>query len=97
MRLLSDPVRVRILTILEQREACVQELADQLSASPQNVSHHLGALYRDGVLSRRKEGTTVIYAPLSGGTEHSRLAVLVDRAMVSARRRSLIGRDIVLR
>jgi ArsR family transcriptional regulator len=62
MRLLSDPVRVRILTILEQREACVRELADQLSATPQNVSHHLGALYRDGVLSRRKEGTTVIYA-----------------------------------
>jgi ArsR family transcriptional regulator len=61
MQLLSDPVRVRILTILEQHEACVQDLADELSATHQNVSHHLGMLYRNGVLSRRKEGTTVIY------------------------------------
>ena len=54
MQLLSDPVRVRILMILEQREACVQELADELGATHQNVSHHLGALYRDGVLTRRR-------------------------------------------
>jgi DNA-binding transcriptional ArsR family regulator len=62
MQLLSDPVRVRILTILEQGEACVQELTDELGATHQNVSHHLGLLYREGVLSRRKEGTTVFYA-----------------------------------
>ncbi len=48
--------------ILEQREACVHELADELGATHQNVSHHLGALYRDGVLARRKDGTTVFYA-----------------------------------
>ena len=62
MQLLSDPMRVRILASLEQGEASVQQLADELDSSHQNVSHHLGALYRDGVLSRRKEGTTVFYA-----------------------------------
>jgi DNA-binding transcriptional ArsR family regulator len=62
MQLLSDPARVRLLMILEQREASVQELADELGATHQNVSHHLGVMYRDGVLSRRKDGTTVFYA-----------------------------------
>jgi ArsR family transcriptional regulator len=62
LRLLADPIRVRLLVSLEHHDACVQELADALDATPQNVSHHLGALHRDGVVSRRKRGTTVIYA-----------------------------------
>lgn len=62
MQLLSDPVRVRLLMRLEESEACVQELADELDTTRQNVSHHLGVMYRDGVLSRRKDGTTVLYA-----------------------------------
>jgi DNA-binding transcriptional ArsR family regulator len=63
MQLLSDPARIRILMVLEhQREVCVQELADALGATHQNVSHHLGVMYRDGVLSRRRDGTTVFYA-----------------------------------
>jgi DNA-binding transcriptional ArsR family regulator len=62
MQLFSDPVRVRLLMVLEQREASVQELADELGTAHQNVSHHLGVMYRDGVLSRRREGATVFYA-----------------------------------
>jgi DNA-binding transcriptional ArsR family regulator len=62
MQLLADPMRVRILTVLETREACVQELSDELGATHQNVSHHLNLLYREGVLGRRKEGTTVFYS-----------------------------------
>lgn len=62
MYLLSDPVRVRILMRLEKGEICVQALADELDATRQNVSYHLSELYRDGVVTRRKEGTTVFYA-----------------------------------
>jgi DNA-binding transcriptional ArsR family regulator len=62
MQLLADPMRVRTVAILETREACVQELSDQLGATHQNMSHHLNLLYRDGVLARRKEGTTVFYS-----------------------------------
>ncbi len=61
MHLLSDPVRVRLLMRLEGSEACVQELADEFDTTHQSVSHHLGVLYRDGVLSRRKDGTTAFY------------------------------------
>jgi DNA-binding transcriptional ArsR family regulator len=61
MQLLSDPARVRLLMVLEQREASVQELADELGTAHQNVSHHLCVMYRDGVLSRRREGATVFY------------------------------------
>jgi DNA-binding transcriptional ArsR family regulator len=62
MQLLADPMRVRILAALEPAEACVQELSDRLEATHQSVSHHLNLLYRDGILARRKEGTTVFYS-----------------------------------
>jgi DNA-binding transcriptional ArsR family regulator len=62
LQLLSDPARVRILMMLEQHETSVQEIADEVGTTPQNVSYHLAVMYREGVLSRRKEGTTVFYS-----------------------------------
>ena len=50
-----------MLALLEQREATVQQLADQLPSTPQNISRHLGILYRSGIVARQREGTTVRY------------------------------------
>jgi DNA-binding transcriptional ArsR family regulator len=62
MHVLSDPTRLRLLLALEKREACVQELADELGLVHRNVSHGLNLLYREGLLSRRREGTLVVYS-----------------------------------
>jgi DNA-binding transcriptional ArsR family regulator len=62
LRLIADPVRMRILLSLEQQEMTVQALADEIVGSHQNVSRHLGVLAQAGILSRRREGSHVWYA-----------------------------------
>ena len=59
---LSDPTRLRIIDQLRNREASVRELTEALGASQQNVSKHLATLHAEGFVSRRKQGTSSIYA-----------------------------------
>ena len=62
MQLLSDPLRVRLLLALQDGEASVQELADAFDIEHRNASRSLNALYRDGLLARRREGKRVLYS-----------------------------------
>ncbi len=62
MRLIGEPSRMRIVLFLDQRDASVQEVADELMLSQQSASHHLSTLYRAGVLSRTPYGTSARYA-----------------------------------
>ncbi len=64
LTLLADPTRVQLLALLERGEATVQQLADQLPSTPQNVSRHLGMLHRAGIVARRRDGTSVHYSLL---------------------------------
>lgn len=60
-KLLSEPMRLRVLDRLRGGEESVGGLAEALDTSQQNVSKHLQALYQGGAVSRRKEGNTVYY------------------------------------
>jgi DNA-binding transcriptional ArsR family regulator len=60
-RALGEPMRIRLLDRLREGEASVNELAETLGTSQQNVSKHLGVLAEVGILGRRKEGTYVYY------------------------------------
>jgi DNA-binding transcriptional ArsR family regulator len=60
-RVIGEPMRIRLLDRLRDGEASVQELADELAASQQNVSKHLGVLHGAGVVQRRREGNRVLY------------------------------------
>jgi DNA-binding transcriptional ArsR family regulator len=53
---------MRILLFLKQRDASVQEVADELMLPQQSASHHLNVLYRAGVLSRTPYGTSARFA-----------------------------------
>jgi DNA-binding transcriptional ArsR family regulator len=61
MQMLADPLRVRLLLALQAGEASVQELADRLGTEHRNASRNLVALHREGMLARRREGTSVFY------------------------------------
>ena len=61
-RVIGDPLRIRILDLLRGGELSVGELTTQLGASQQNVSKHLGILREAGIVSRRKHGTSSLYA-----------------------------------
>jgi len=55
-------MRIKLLDRLREGEATVNELAEMLGTSQQNVSKHLGVLADAGILGRRKAGTSVHYS-----------------------------------
>lgn len=60
-KLLSEPMRVRILDRLRDGERSVGELVDELGTTQQNVSKHLSTLHQERVVGRRKDGNRVLY------------------------------------
>jgi DNA-binding transcriptional ArsR family regulator len=60
-RVIGEPLRIKLLDRLRAGEASVGELTEALGATQQNVSRHLAVLHAAGVVSRRKEGTRVLY------------------------------------
>jgi len=61
-RTLGEPFRLRILQLLEQGEKTVTDLVEQLDGNQSNVSKHLSILHDAGLVSRRREGTSIFYA-----------------------------------
>ena len=59
---LAHPLRVRALEVLAQGDRSVGELAAEVDADPAHVSQQLGVLRRAGLVSTRREGTTIYYS-----------------------------------
>jgi DNA-binding transcriptional ArsR family regulator len=59
--ILSEPSRLKILHTICQEEKTVSEVVALVRLSQTNVSRHLNRLHKARVVSRRKEGTTVLY------------------------------------
>lgn len=62
LRVIGDPVRIRILDMLREEELSVSEITERLGTSQQNASKHLGILLQAGILARRKEGNSAMYS-----------------------------------
>ena len=60
-RVLSEPMRLRLLHALGEGELSVSELVEATGAGQANVSKHLGILLDSGLVARRKEGLNVFY------------------------------------
>src|SRR5438270_223311 len=58
----ASPVQLELLDLLAQAPRTVQELAKASQQSMANTSQHLQALQAAGLVSRRREGTSVRYA-----------------------------------
>ncbi len=52
---LADPVRLRIILMLREREQCVCHLTDALGLSQGTISHHMGLLKRAGLVEDRRD------------------------------------------
>lgn len=59
--ILSEPVRVRIVHAICQEERSVSDIVAITASTQTTVSRHLAIMYREGVLSRRREGGFVHY------------------------------------
>ena len=53
--------RAEIIDVLAQGERSVEQLADEISQTIANTSHHLRAMARAGVLRTRRDGTRIYY------------------------------------
>ena len=60
-RMLAEPMRLRLLNELRDREMTVTALVEATDAGQANVSKHLGLLADAGMVGRRKEGLNVFY------------------------------------
>jgi DNA-binding transcriptional ArsR family regulator len=61
-RALAHPARVRVLEVLAEGERSVGEMQPLVGIEPSHLSQQLGVLRRAGLVTTRKDGTTVIYA-----------------------------------
>ncbi len=61
-RLLSDPMRLRILHHLRSGERSVGQLVEATGASQPNVSKHLSTLKMHGLVKRRQEGNMAYFS-----------------------------------
>ena len=61
-RALAHPARIRILEVLAEGERSVGDIAPSVGIESSHLSQQLGVLRRAGLLSTRKEGSSVFYA-----------------------------------
>lgn len=61
-RALGEPMRLRLLMLLQRGERTVSELVAQLHTSQANISKHLLVLTASGLLHRHKRGLNVFYS-----------------------------------
>jgi DNA-binding transcriptional ArsR family regulator len=59
---LSDPTRLRLISLLLDHEVCVHSLADTMQMSPSAISHQLRFLRQLRLVRHRKAGRHVFYA-----------------------------------
>jgi DNA-binding transcriptional ArsR family regulator len=60
-RALADPKRLCVLETLAAGERSVSELSRDVGCQVPNMSQHLGVLRSAGLVTARREGTTVYY------------------------------------
>jgi len=61
LKAMADPMRLRILHLLQGGERCVNDILGQVGGSQANVSKHLSVLRRAGLVECRREGVNVYY------------------------------------
>jgi ArsR family transcriptional regulator len=61
-RALSDPKRLCVLETLATGERSVSELSRDVGCQVPNMSQHLGVLRSAGLVTARREGTTIYYS-----------------------------------
>ncbi len=60
-RVMSAPMRLKIISSLCNSEKNVGELLTEISTTQPNMSQHLNTLYQAGVLDKRRDGVQIYY------------------------------------
>ena len=66
-RALSDPIRLRIMSILTVQPLCVCCIKEMLDISDSKLSYHLSQLKEAGLIEGKQEKNWIIYGPTEMG------------------------------
>jgi ArsR family transcriptional regulator len=61
-RVMSAPMRLRIMSSLCAGEKNVSELLEEVDTTQSNMSQHLSTLFQAGILEKRRDGVQIYYA-----------------------------------
>lgn len=61
-KVLSDPTRIRILSLLAHQDMCVSDIANSLEMTHSAISHQLRLLRTANLVKFTKDGKEVIYS-----------------------------------
>ena len=61
LKSIAHPLRLKILCVIGDQEACVQEIVSAVGTSQSNISQHLAILREKDVLLTRKDANRVFY------------------------------------
>jgi DNA-binding transcriptional ArsR family regulator len=75
----SDPTRLRLITMLSEREHHVGGLCDQFNMIQPAVSYHLALLRHVGIVDRRRQGKHNFYFLTDTGYQLSKIVDGVSR------------------
>ena len=78
-RILSHPVRLKIVELLIKESVSVGELAEEIDLSPSAVSQHLNMLRANKVVEAERDGKKIYYHVISPQA-HYMIACLLDNA-----------------
>ncbi|HCL56030.1 MAG TPA: transcriptional regulator [Spirochaetia bacterium] len=62
LKVFSDPSRIKILSLLAEKEQCVGSISQTLAMTQSAVSHQLRILRQSYLVKHRKEGKKVLYS-----------------------------------
>ena len=66
-RVMSAPMRLKIISCLCNGEKNVSELLAEIDTTQPNMSQHLNTLYQSGVLGKRRDGVQIYYRIVNDG------------------------------
>jgi ArsR family transcriptional regulator, arsenate/arsenite/antimonite-responsive transcriptional repressor len=82
-KVLGDPVRLRLLSLIashEGGEACVCDLTDAFDVTGPTISHHLKVLREGGLIVGERRGTWIYYRVLPAALQLAARALRLDPA-----------------
>jgi len=95
LKILSDEIRLKIVSLLAENELCVCELMEALRMSQSRISNHLRILRNTGIIEAKREGKWIFYS-LARGTMDKVLWEIVQAMVNKIDEKEYLTREKIL-
>ena len=94
----GDPLRIQILKVLQQNAYGVLELCQVFDIRQSAMSHHLKILSNAGLVSSRREGTTIFYRrnPLNPDIDLQTMQKALFKQLIRPRLTQMLLHDLLI-